>query len=636
MDGSLQDISISLNGEPLPNPTIFAFNQPKGAADISFTKPYATYTEFDLVFNDVDVSTGLNWLRLAATDKVPGVGLTGSAEYSWTVLATSNPLASPALASLDGLDSDASPFDGWIFQFAPVTFLTGSEGGEIHPYYLRFTGPFDVLANLSAAHPEKVAKGPDNNFYAAGPDRTPEARILTALKSARLLPAVSGPFDGFEESAGYFYGIGVQGMDDVKGLFQFAVINAKVTVLEAKYFIAYQHLSLGIANEQDLQFVINLNTKTEQASRAAQAVWDLWSSLERGELASLEAAASGDWPEAWRQSETVRLLAAYMVEAMVAINNEYIESSAFKRGEVKGRITLEAVLIILPVTKAAQVSKVAVLTKLSEVQWIKENPQLLNIILKVIELAKGAKPVPPNIGLVPPGLPPPVAGTEIGGAAERIWGAMTAKMSQGKTLRVAIAEALAEAAANAGDGVVMLRFKELSDLLLARAPGSFATEEEAFAFLSDLLTYTDWQASTSGKGILVVLSDSGNGFFVQAGKAGSFQGNHILKKQLLKTLQDSYDVAVPALDDTPVKIMQRSDHTGTGETSFHQRLNDWNENILSDRNLPNIKDTPSGRYAQAYQVLDEYLRFLKSYPEYADMVPVVRAFSKVHYIPITE
>lgn len=321
---------------------------------------------------------------------------------------------------------------------------------------------------------------------------------------------------------------------------------------------------------------------------------------------------------------------------MVAVHNEYVESSAFKRGEIKGRVTLEAVLIILPFTKAAQagqLSKAGMLTKLSEVQWIKENPQLLNILLKVIELAKGNKPMPPVIGLVPPGFSPPIAGTEIGAAAERIWGKVTAKMAQGKTIRAAITEALSEIVANAGDGPILIRFKELQDLLLAGAPQSFATEEDAFRFLSELLTYADWQTSTRDARQILVLFEDGEEFLVTAGSAGTFRGNHILKKQLLEVLRDKYSIPVGDVNDTPVKIMQWAEHQGPGP-SFHNRLNAWNEGVLSDDGL-NIIDTLAD-YRQAWQVLDEYIKFLDHYPEYRDMIPVVRAFAKIHVIPITQ
>ena len=126
--------------------------------------------------------------------------------------------------------------------------------------------------------------------------------------------------------------------------------------------------------------LVSKATKAEQVSTAAKVGSDLWLGVKNSEWGTLDAAASGNWQEAWQQSETCRWLATYMVEAMVAINNEYQESSPFKRGEIKGRVTIEVILIILPFTKAAEATKVSVLTKLTEIQWIRENQQLLNIL----------------------------------------------------------------------------------------------------------------------------------------------------------------------------------------------------------------------------------------------------------------
>jgi len=634
--GQLQDIVISLNGEPLPNPTINAFNQPKASCASSLTRPYETSTEFDFTFNEVEVSTGLNWLRLAASDKVPGVGLTGFAEYSWTVLASQNPPPPPALPAVSSLQlesADPSPYAGWTFQFLPATFLSGSEGGEMHPYYTRFKGPLDLLADLASKHPEKVAEGPDHQFYAAGSDRKPGVLILNALRSVRLFPEPSGPLDVLDEELGFFYGIGAQSVDDVKGVWQLVVLSAKLPYLRDKCIRAYLDVALGLANEEQTRIVIDVGTRAEQVSAAAKSTWNLWLAVKLSDWNTLEAAASGDWQEAYRQSETRLLLTAYMVEAAVAIHNEFQDLPPFERGKIKGRVTLEAALIILPFSKTAQLSKVEMLTRLSEVQWIKDNPQLLNILLRVVELVKGNKPVPPVIGLVPPGLPSPVAGAEIGTAAERVLGKATAKMAEGKTLRAAVVEALTEVAANAGEGPTMIRFKELQDLLLARARQSFATEEQAFAFLSDLLTYADWQTSTrDAKQILVVLED-GEEFLVVAGRAGTFRGNHILKKQFLEVLRDRYNIPVGDVNDTPVKILSWAEHQGPGE-SFHNRLNAWNNRIISDEGLKVIWQNPN--YTEAYQVLDEYILFLRAYHEYADMIPVVRAFAKIHGIPITK
>jgi hypothetical protein len=62
-------------------------------------------------------------------------------------------------------------------------------------------------------------------------------------------------------------------------------------------------------------------------------------------------------------------------------------------------------------------------------------------------------------------------------------------------------------------------------------------------------------------------------------------------------------------------------------------MNAWNNNVLSDWKLPQIFDSPD--YDQPYKVLDEYIQFFDAYPEYHDMISVVRAFAKIHGIPIT-
>src|SRR5258708_176337 len=97
-------------------------------------------------------------------------------------------------------------------------------------------------------------------------------------------------------------------------------------------------------------------------------------------------------------------------------------------------------------------------------------------------------------------------------------------------------------------------------------------------------------------------------------------------------LYTEYSVLVGDVDNTPVKVWQWGEHQGSGP-SFHNRLNDWNNGILSDSGLEIIHTLAN--YQQPFQVLDEYILFLQAYPEYADLIPVVRAFSKIHSIPIT-
>jgi len=479
-----------------------------------------------------------------------------------------------------------------------------------------------VQHNLRPADP--VSPGPTNS---------------ATLSDLNSYPLFTGPLDSLTEQAGFTYGMAAQGVDDVKGVLQLMWLQQTWHTRLAFYLSAHRAVRLGQATDQQYELVVGVAQTAESLSALVQTSWNLWQAVQQSQWGTIMAAAGGDLEEAWAQSETCRWLAVYMEELMVALNNQYQESSAFKRGEIKGRITLEVAMIVLPFTKAAnaaQLSKVALLTRLSEVAWIRENPQLLNLILRVLELAKGQQAVPPVIGLPPPRLPPPlVANAEVGGAAERIWGRMTAQMAEGKPRRVALMEAMSEAVANAGDSVVTLRFKEMQDLLLARAPQQFATREEAAQFLADLLTYSDWKASMQGKQLLVVLTDTADEFGVLGGKAGTFRGHHILKRQMLRVLQEQYGVPVGDLDGTPVKIFQWAEHQGPGPNSFHNRLNAWNDGVLSDRQLPFIKNTPGGLYEHAYQVLDEYIRFLDHYAEYRELIPVVRSYAKAHGIPTT-
>ena len=148
-----------------------------------------------------------------------------------------------------------------------------------------------------------------------------------------------------------------------------------------------------------------------------------------------------------------------------------------------------------------------------------------------------------------------------------------------------------------------------------------------------MLTYNDWKTITKNSKQIFLALDDGDQFIIPAGRAGVFEGNHILMKELLEALEDGCNVPVGDIDDTPVKIMLDDDHQYT-ETSFHVRLDNWRGGVLRRGNLQNIWSNPN--YPTAVSVLDEYLLFLKSNPAYSDMIPVVRAFAKFHVIPITQ
>jgi hypothetical protein len=636
--GKLGDILVSLNGEPLTadGSSIISVHKSDGDPDNpSLTHPYATSTEFTLVFNNIEVSTGLNWLRLAVADSVPGSGLTGFAEYSWVVTATPIVPTEPNPGEPNPPNPPPDPL--WTFENSPPTEISKNGRGEIHPYYVRLRGPDVVLRFASQLWPRAFVKGADGSFYFASDRDTPELHLFTALLNARILSSPTGPLDALDEARGFSYGFAAQLVDDIKGVAKLAVLSQRLPEIGATYLKAYVDIRNGSATPYETRLVVDFETDVERLAATARSAWDLWKNL--SDWNTLQAAASGDWDQVRRQSETQRWLAAYMVEAMVAVNNQYIAASAFKKGEIKGRLTLEVALIILPYTKAGQLAKATVITKLTEVQWIRENPQLLQILQDVLKLVQAQKPPPIITGVIPPLIPPVPVGSDVGLVSERVGGKAFAEVQQGIARRQAFVDAVASLQADAGAGVITFEFEKFQAEMFARAPqGAFATVEEAADFLETLLTYGNYQTWRDGKWLMVVLPQTGEGFFIPAGTKGLFEGNHVIKQQLQKILRDDYGIGSIGnntfiQNETPVKIMTLGEHR-LDETAFHRRLNAWNSGIISDDGLRIISQNLN--YDQAYKVLDEYILFLRAYPEYQDMVPVVRAFAKIHAIPITK
>jgi hypothetical protein len=437
-------------------------------------------------------------------------------------------------------------------------------------------------------------------------------------------------------------GVGVQAYEDVAGVCEIAVASKEIENKAVNFVFGAAAVTVCGSTDQRREMVWTINKNVEEASQYIKSKWKLWTEVVNNWV-TLENIAKLEWELANPQSETKRWIAAYEWELAVAINNSYVELDPFERGKIKGRISLEVGLIVLPMIKpvqgAAMLSKVSVLTRLTEVGWIRENAQLLEIIDNLRKAASLEKPVPPILGLKPPLLYPPVIAEEAG-TSETLINVITAKISgENKPVHQAIAEAFNEVASNTHDKFLTLRFGDFVNQLLARAPRQFATKTEAEQFLYDLLTYADWNLSSRGKDITVVVSSTGEGFQIlgTVGKGG-LEGNHIIKQQLMRVLRDSYGLGLGSNAEIQsqgwVKIFTVSEHR-IGETCFHKRLNDWNKHVFSDWLLDDIRTLHDGKYDQAYKVLDEYIKFLDNFSEYRDMIPVVRAFAKVHNIPIT-
>ena len=224
--------------------------------------------------------------------------------------------------------------------------------------------------------------------------------MYVCLQKIREIPTY-GWMDALSHDYGFVVGLGAQAVDDVVGLAHLAKVAwewspQNPTGQFPKLVQSYTAVSIGNASAEQCEFVASIGTKSEQMSNFIKVMKDLFVSAQQSQWGTLAAAASGDWEEANRQSETVRWMAAYAVELAVAIENKYAGLTPYERGKLEGRITLEVALFVVPFTKVTvvgQATKVTVLTRLSEVGWISEKTELANVIKGLIEVAKG-KPVP--------------------------------------------------------------------------------------------------------------------------------------------------------------------------------------------------------------------------------------------------
>lgn len=366
----------------------------------------------------------------------------------------------------------------------------------------------------------------------------------------------------------------------------------------------------------------------------------------------MAAAASGEWQETWAQSETLRWMAAYSVELMVAINNEVAGLSAFERGKLEGRIALEVALIVVPLTKAAQaaqVSKAAVLDDLTKVGWIQQDQPVLNAINKVKQLAEGAKPPPLIKDLTAEGNPlvltkrfPTIPASalvvdgDIGRVPERILGSVRMKIAQGKSRRVAFLEAMEELPSNAGDVRLIERLRQVVDAELRELPDlpANATPPQVEEWLTtlgakfdDLWIRGEYEDLLSVKGL-----QAADGVVVPGG-AGDLRGHHIVPEDIIEELGRW----INGLEErgSPLKVFTHPQHYGQGPNSLHNRmyrLYDASGNVVGKTRLHPDR---LGEFGNPAEMMDTLLRFYDSYPEYADLAKATRAYCMKKLIPFT-
>jgi hypothetical protein len=88
-------------------------------------------------------------------------------------------------------------------------------------------------------------------------------------------------------------------------------------------------------------------------------------------------------------------------------------------------------------------------------------------------------------------------------------------------------------------------------------------------------TDADYNFWKNGKTLTIVVPQSGDGFFIPAGRRGLWEGNHIIKQQLQRVLRDRYGIGTIGDNEfiekqTPVKLMTTAEHR-LDETAFHKR-----------------------------------------------------------------
>jgi hypothetical protein len=500
------------------------------------------------------------------------------------------------------------------------------------------TGPKPVLDGLAAQHPDNYVLMTDGNYYVPAWNprhplacqcgcKTPEAHVILALKKVRPWPE-GNLWDPAIEQIGFYKGLGVQAWDDVTGTFKFAMLawdwnptNPYFYPRSAKAMYAFTSVKLGTATDQQREFVASIGTKAENVSGFIKGSWDLWLAAEQSQWGTLAAAASLDWDEANRQSETMRWMNAYTVELMVAMHNEYVEASPMKRGEIKGRITLEVAAIVLPFTKpaqAAQLSKVAMLEKLKVTETVQGNQKLLDIVTRLIELAKGNKPVPPIQGLQASELPPLLAGAEVDGAGLRISGETAIGIGTAtgtRARRAKVVAAMKNHLPNAGEFTVGHRMATYQKAVVSQMDDIPTPEQYA-----DCLRIKDYLEIRTQKRIThVLLADEAPGPLVR------LEGNipkdwlrgHHWPPEYIQNRFKELGVDIPNVDDCPVQILSEFEHgKGGSATAIHR---------LMDKGL--FPEDPAKLrllYPEKQQLMDELLKFVKNHPN-DDVKPYAKA-----------
>lgn len=349
-NGTVPFVRVLVNGEVVgPTTNGIEVTVSKGEQD-SFTRPYP----FEGTFTwqaQVVVSTGQNWIKLAASDEIPGVGLTGFAEFIASITAETNTTTYATQST--GQSVPPGPYLGWNYTVSSTAPHIQSGRGKANPHYVQIQGPPVLLDHLAVSSGYKIAIGPDANYYAADDQGKPAAQLaIVGIYKREIIAHLSPTF-----YAGFAKGFTLQGVDMVVGTAQF-VVGA------AQNYYAHAFLLLGINSEWAAERVLKFDDGLTEAGRIGKVMLDFAGAAAGGGVNVLEAASRGEWAEAYQLSEPARQMCLVGIEVMQKMVEEYSHLSAFEKGEVQGAIALELATVLIPATKLGAVSKAAALQKL--------------------------------------------------------------------------------------------------------------------------------------------------------------------------------------------------------------------------------------------------------------------------------
>jgi len=256
---------------------------------------------------------------------------------------------------------------------------------------------------------------------------------------------------------------------------------------------------------------------------------------------------------------------------------------------------------------------VTVLTKLTQVPWIRENQQLLNILNNLLNLSQARPPI--------------IAVHEFGVATERIMGAAELEIQNGAPKAEVCLKYMRELIPNSGEWNVSKRVGSFAEGMVQRLPSN-----PGAADMQTIVSVREANNLIQTKGIqelevadehsvVDIISDLG----VPAGKT---QVHHTAPQHIIDRLRQ---LGYSNLDihGCPAMVLDQIDHTGIQPytaTAIHNEMNAWKSGVLRWDNVQNNND--------AEQLVNEMILFYKN--KAPGWEKAMRGWANVNGLPHTE